>query len=395
MGTVRSAGRGRTVDEPDQIGTQAARGQLRSPVSTGPVSSGPVSSGPVQSPSVSPAPVSVSVQRMVGGAPGAPVAAGDVLHLQRLAGNQATAQLLSGGTGGDPLLVQRTTRPSRRGRETSKAREARLRREAKANASSWTWGGLASSLWGMVSGGISSENEGGSSEREEESSWGAKEEEEEKSLFEVPKLVIEIPEAEFEHQFLDGAAKSSGSGSGKVSLGLDGIEAEGEGEIKVQLGLEGSLETGDLSYKMSGGELSGKGELKAFIGHRGELSGELGASGEGVTAKGKIAAFSGMSVEGETEITVKVGERELGTFKGSLGAAVGVGGELSGHISFKGGTLRYGSKGKMAAGAGFTWAYEFEIHVAPLSTGIFSWLGTLGAAAHEFLTDADGEPLHL
>ena len=180
-----------------------------------------------------------------------------------------------------------------------------------------------------------------------------------------------------------------------MKAGIEGLEAEGKGELKAQLGLESGFETGDLSYRLAGGELSGKGEIQAFFGHRGEASGELGVNGEGATAKGKLAAFSGISLDSETEISIKAGERQLGKFQGGLGAGFGLGGEISGQISFRGGVFKYASKGKVAAGAGFSWGYEFEVNVAPISTGIFSWLGWLGSAAQDFLTDEDGEPIPL
>jgi hypothetical protein len=337
----------------------------------------------------------VALQHLIASRGGRTPGAGEVTTLQRLAGNRATTELLVGNRAATDLpIIQRVTRASRRGREGRKAREARQRREAT-QAPSWTWGGVASSLWGMVSGGISGKGEGGASEIEGETTSGDEEEEEKKDLLEIPKLVIELPEQQFERQIAGGGGKASGSTSGSLKGGLDGVEAEGKGELKAQLGLEGGLETGDLSYKLAGGELSGKGEIKAFAGHKAELSGEMGLSGEGASAKGKVAAFSGISLDSETEISIKAGDRELGKFKGALGAAIGVGGELSGHISYKGGVFRYGTKGKFAAGAGFSWTYEFEVNVAPLATGVFSWLSSLGSAAHEFLTDEEGEPIPL
>jgi hypothetical protein len=329
----------------------------------------------------------------------------EVAMLQRLAGNRATAALLAAPQRDalhQPLPVQRNGRGRKGGSKQNKRRErARARQQQAASvapttttaaptqsggsASSWSLGGLLSAAWGAL--GLASEAEG------DKHLAGDEEDEEEQRLFNMPKIVIDLGEIEGESALTRFGGKKKASASGKLKGDSKGIE--GSGGIEAEVGFDKSKELGVLDYTLAGGQLVGKGEVKAFFGAHGGAEVEASASGEGVAAKGKISAFAGVATEGETEFTIKGGGRELAHFKGALGLTVGAGGELAGHISYTGGNFRFGSKGKVAAGLGFNWEYEMHCSVAPLGEGLWGFLRSLGAAAHEFLTDEDGEPIHL
>ena len=315
--------------------------------------------------------------------------------------------------GGGPLPVQRAKRSkaARRARQRARARQRQQQQPAVAQVggqqgggqhggpapdSGWSLGGLLSSAWGSL--GFASEAEGDSllsGDEHEEQLAGEPEEDEEESLFNMPKLVIDLGEMNPESGDLTPlGGKAKASGSARLKAGAQSFE--GSGGIEAEVGFDKNKELGPFDYNVAGGQLSGKGEVKGFFGVR--VGGEAEASWSGgtdVAAKGKLSAFSGLEVEGETEITVKGSGRELAHFKGALGMTVGAGGELGGHISYKGGEFRFGSKGKVAAGLGFSWEYELHCSIAPLGSGMWSFLKSLGAAAHAFLTDEDGEPIHL
>lgn len=359
------------------------------------------------------------LQRLVasapGGSPPAGLAASDLVALQRLVGNKAVSGLVSDRHGdGSPLAVQRAHNRSGRRRRggpqrrrqgqggattttpttTSTTTPATAPTTAPSGQSGWSFGGIAS--WFGSALGLSSEGEGDhhlAGSEEEQTLSGTPEEDEEHELLAMPKIVIELGEHELESTLIGNHGSAKGTASGKAKGSLDGVE--GSGKLEAEVGFDNALETGDLAYQVQGGELVGKGTVRGFVGAKVSAEGEVSAGSNGVAAKGKMAAFAGMSTEGETEIVVRAGARQVASFKGALGVAVGGGGELSGHIRFKGGEFAFGSKGKLAAGLGFTWEYEIRLEAAPIASGVFSWLSSLHSALTDFLTDDDGEPLLL
>ena len=345
------------------------------------------------------------------------LAAPDLVALQRLAGNRAVTGLLDGRDRGEPpaLAVQRAgggrRRKSRRQHQaprrqpqttasgpstagaTTTSRTTPSGTTAAPTESGWSLGGLASWIGGALGFGSESEGDGQLSGREDEETLGGTPEEDEQELLAMPKITIDLGEHELESTLVGSHGTAKGGASGKLKGGLDGVS--GSGKLEAEVGFDNSLETGSLTYKVSGGELAGKGTVRGFVGVTGSAEGELSAGGQGVSAKGKMSAFAGFSTEGETEIVVKAGARQLASFKGALGVAVGGGGELSGHVRFSNGEFSFGSKGKLAAGLGFSWEYELRLEAAPIASGVWSSLSTLHGALTDFLTDEDGEPIPL
>lgn len=182
-------------------------------------------------------------------------------------------------------------------------------------------------------------------------------------LLNIPKVTIKL-----EKEFGGGVKGSVGGGVGKEGA---------KGKAKVEwAGPNEQAETAPV--KLMGDVLTGKGSYFRGAKASAEVEGEAGWDDKGglkVGSKGKIAGFVGQEIKGETEVVVNVGGHET-KVKGALGVTLGVGGELSYWLTFEGGKLSWGSKGKAAFGVGAAWEYQLELPVASVSSSLWSWISS-------------------
>jgi hypothetical protein len=263
------------------------------------------------------------------------------------------------------------------------------------------------------------------------------EEEEQEGMFSLKKIEINLKEAEFESGNMRGKGELKGGMEGlkaEGELAYDGTQAEssqeershqivgqnvtskrsrrrakgrrakasaevnvspekveGKGEVAFEWG-DSSKVAGTLGWDMIGSHFEGGGSVNSFSGAKlgAKARGSYDRDSGGFAAKGKASAFLGESVD----VKVKVGSADVGTFKGSAGFSYGIGGELSGEITWSGGKLTLAGKGKAAVGPGLSLGYNVEINTQSLSRGFYNWLSRWGGWALEVLDSGD-EPLLL
>lgn len=235
-------------------------------------------------------------------------------------------------------------------------------------------GSIGSSLWGSTTTGTEGEGnvdggdvlKGGLGHTTESELGGEKEPEEAPKdvltqLMNVPRVAIKL------EKDLGGGVKTSGSGS---------VSREGAaGKAKIEW--NGAMHESDSGpVKLLGDSLTGKGTFFAGMKSGGELEGKAGFDEQGglsLGSKGKLSAFAGVEMKGETEVVIEVGGHQT-KMKGALGFTMGIGGELSYWLTFEGGKLTWGTKGKGSLGAGVSWEYQLELPVASVTTSMWSWL---------------------
>jgi hypothetical protein len=329
------------------------------------------------------------------------------MRLQRSTGNRATVALLAAGrspasavgaASEAPSTLQRRgkKKPRRAGKKKGRGggqqqqgggqqqRESSPQMVTQPTPSptqqGWlgTFGGYASSfgsmLWGSTTSGTEGEgnveggdlNPGGLGYTAETDIGGEKEPEEApkdllNGLMDIPRVAVKL-EKEF-------------GGGGKVSGSGDVSRQGASGKAKLEwMGALHQSDSGPL--KLLGDNLTGKGTFFAGLKTGGEVEGKVGLDDKGGLAlgsKGKLAAFAGVEMKGETEVLIQVGAHET-KMKGALGLTIGVGGELSYWLNFEGGMLKWGTKGKGALGVGASWEYQLELPVASVSTSMWSWM---------------------
>ena len=328
-----------------------------------------------------------------------------VVALQRLAGNRAVTQLLSGG--GPPAVVQRHKTKNKHQHPHTKSQQKKMQQQQQqkkqpppqqgvqvVNAPSGgggilgALGSIGSWLWGSSSGGGDGEKELGElsplkdKEGKDKVAFekGDKEEEEPKESFltqmmNIPKIQIKL---ENEGEVLGGKGKASGG----LSYGAQGGALKGKLEWEKDW-IGGEKKPVDTKFSGGKGQLTAKGTLFGGAKAKGEFEGTAQDGKYG--SKGKLAAFAGLEAKGETEVVLSVAGKET-KFKGAVGAVVGVGGELSYHLTFAEGQLKWGTKGKLALGVGASFEYEMTLPVASITSTMWSWLSSAGSTAWANLT---------
>jgi hypothetical protein len=134
---------------------------------------------------------------------------------------------------------------------------------------------------------------------------------------------------------------------------------------------KGSLEA-STGYKNGSVDASAKGTASVSAGAsaKGSAKGSIDtASGEGSLAV-SAEAFAGVTAETSATATLKVNDKELGKFKGTLGLSWGIGGSLSGGFSFKGGSISLHGSGKASLGVGTSFSYSVEVDTVQIVTAV-------------------------
>ncbi|GAB1422625.1 hypothetical protein MASR2M15_28620 [Anaerolineales bacterium] len=155
-----------------------------------------------------------------------------------------------------------------------------------------------------------------------------------------------------------------GEGQGKLETSSQGFDADGKASFL--LGAAHESKSGTLSYKVGQHQLAGSGQMEGKLGLSADLALKLAYTAEKMGGEGKMAAFLGAATEGKTKIMIKSGGKDLFTTEGKLGMSFGLGGELSGRISWEGGVLNFAHDGKLSMGIGYSYGYSVSIDVNQL-----------------------------
>jgi hypothetical protein len=158
----------------------------------------------------------------------------------------------------------------------------------------------------------------------------------------------------------------------------EGTETEGvDPGSTVEAGLEGSTayELAKASGELSGSHTYGRGSGEATVGASAAIGANAKASAKGTydtatgdaSLTGEVGGFAGGTAEGTATATLKVDDKALATFKGTLGISYGIGGEAKGTISWTGGVFRFITSGKLALGLGTSYSYNLELDTAQLA----------------------------
>lgn len=221
---------------------------------------------------------------------------------------------------------------------------------------------------------------------------GAKEEELE---LPTPDLItVNLAKRDFEAKFGDADSK----GSVSIDRVLSGYK--GKAEFEISSSVDAARELGTVSF--GGGMLTGEFSQQLSLGDRFAGKGEGSITGDEISARGELSAFSGYSESTKATFKVNVGGVTIATFSGSAGTTIGSGGKLKGQMSFKGGAISWGGQSVVSSGVGVALEYKVEVDGRAIAGGMWSWAsgwaswlwenaGSLGDA----LLDEDGEPLIL
>jgi len=160
-----------------------------------------------------------------------------------------------------------------------------------------------------------------------------------------------------------------GGGSASMLRNADGLE--GQGKVELELGGGTKSESNTMKYDIfdSGQALEGSGVFEAFAGFKAGGEGKASYSHESgdFEGKGKAEYFLGTEATGTVTVKLTTGGKSLGSVEGKAAVGYGLGGSIHGSISWKGGTLSFGSGGKVYAGFGGSWSYKVEVSTAALA----------------------------
>jgi hypothetical protein len=145
----------------------------------------------------------------------------------------------------------------------------------------------------------------------------------------------------------------------------------------IESGAEGSsaYDLAKVSTELSGTHKQGRTEGTAKLAGTAGVGASAKASAKGTydtgtgdaSLSGEIGGFAGGTAEGTATATIKVDDRALATFKGTVGISYGIGGEAKGTISWTGGVFRFITSGKLALGLGTSYSYNLELDTAQLA----------------------------
>ncbi len=210
---------------------------------------------------------------------------------------------------------------------------------------------------------------------QEKQLFGEKEAEEEKTdetwkELLVKKLTINLAEVE-NAELLKGSAKG-----GIKANAVEGLQ--GEGEVEWQWGKSGKLVKDQYDFLGKQEKLKASSEVAGFAGAKGGAKAEASAKydkekGFSAAAGGKASAFAGASLEGKTDIVLKMGDKDVIKTTGKVGVTVGVGGEVEIKVSWEGGEFKASGNAKLAAGLGFELGYNISINVPTIASSLWSW----------------------
>lgn len=189
-----------------------------------------------------------------------------------------------------------------------------------------------------------------------------------------------------EHSAKVKAEGSKGKGEGEGSLKTGGSNVEGKGKVEFVLGATSDHKTGTLGWDVAGAALEGSGELSGFAGAKAaaEASARYDLSTGDLAAAAKAGALVGIGTEGTVKVKLKAGDVDYGEAEGKLGVHFGLGGEVSGTVSWKGGVLDFSTAGKYAFGPGVSYSYKVTVNTNNLVksgssflSSLWSWMTTL------------------
>ncbi|MCU1487057.1 MAG: hypothetical protein JWN67_3803 [Actinomycetia bacterium] len=169
--------------------------------------------------------------------------------------------------------------------------------------------------------------------------------------------------------------KATGKRTGNES---EGTETEGtDPGSTYETGVDASTgyDVAKVSTEVSGSHKNGRAEGTAKLAGTAAVGASAKASAKGTydtatgdgSASAELGGFAGGTAEGTATATIKVDDRALATFKGTLGISYGIGGEAKGTISWTGGVFRFITSGKLALGLGTSYSYNLELDTAQLA----------------------------
>ncbi len=152
------------------------------------------------------------------------------------------------------------------------------------------------------------------------------------------------------------------SASGKVYANLkDGIGAEGK--ISGFAGARGSAE-GTATLKLGPAELMVMASIEGKAGVWGSAAGKVAISFTGVEVSGEAEAFAGVKASATGEAALKFRGKSLISAKGTVTAAAGIGGKVSGKFVLKGGKLsiNFGALAVKGIGGGVDVGLDVDLY---------------------------------
>jgi hypothetical protein len=178
--------------------------------------------------------------------------------------------------------------------------------------------------------------------------------------------------------------RGEGSGEAKLVNKLDSYE--GEGKVEMLLGVKHEAKSGDLGWEIEGHKLQGGGELAYMRGLMAEaaVKAKYDLTTGDLSAAAKAGAFAGVKTEGTVRVKYLAGGKDYGEAEGKVGISWGIGGELQGAITWKGGVLSMNTSGSFAAGPGLSYSYKLSLNTtnivqaAPgLLWSLWQWMTTV------------------
>ena len=185
---------------------------------------------------------------------------------------------------------------------------------------------------------------------------------------------------------------SKAKGEGEASLETRSESLEGKGKIDMVFGARNERKTGTLGWGLAGAALEGSGELASFAGAKlaAEASAKYDMSTGDLAAAAKAGALVGVGTEATVKVKLKAGGVDYGETEGKLGLHFGLGGEVSGTLTWTGGVLNISTAGKYAFGPGASYSYKVTLNTNSLAkTGssllasLWSWMTTVPEGATE------------
>lgn len=168
---------------------------------------------------------------------------------------------------------------------------------------------------------------------------------------------------------LKGKADASALSTGQATKGKAG---GGEASVEHSRTADLAKVGGEIASSYTSGETAVSGKVTGSAG----LGASAKASAKGtydsetgdVAASGEMSAFAGGTAETSATVAIKVSDKDLASFKGTMGITYGLGGAVSGGMSWKGGAFSWHASGKLSAGLGTSFSYKVELDTIQVAT---------------------------